>query len=136
MIGLSSAALYFPIPLAAQVFEPVHAFVRSPENPNSTLIQGSDGNFYGTSFSGGSGMGTVFKMTPAGVVTILVDFTGPNGSEPLAALVLGIDGNFHGTTSSGGSDSRGTVFKVTPAGVITTLVHFTGPNGSFPGAGL
>ncbi|MES2656969.1 MAG: choice-of-anchor tandem repeat GloVer-containing protein, partial [Verrucomicrobiota bacterium] len=102
--------------------------------PIAALVQGSDGNFYGTTRSGGtSARGTVFKMTPAGVLTTLVNFTG-NGSSnkgewPSAALVLGSDGNFYGTTIWGGAFGNGTVFKMTPAGLLTTLVEFTG-NGS------
>jgi uncharacterized repeat protein (TIGR03803 family) len=107
-------------------------------NPNANLVQGSDGNYYGTTFAGGSANdGTVYKMTPAGVLTTLVSFTGANGASPLASLVQGSDGNFYGTTASGGTGNFGTVFKMTPAGVLTTLVSFTGANnGSYPYAGL
>src|SRR5437016_6240731 len=72
--------------------------------PLAGLVQGSDGNFYGTTDSGPgvSFVGTVFRMTPAGVVTPLVEFTGNGasnkGSDPEAGLVQGVDGNFYGTT--------------------------------------
>jgi len=107
--------------------------------PVARLIQGSDGNFYGTTNKGGSGdRGTVFRLTPAGVLTTLVNFTGPNGLEPLAGLIQGSDGNFYGTTEAGGSGQGGTVFRMTPAGALTTLVNFTydGATGSFPQGGL
>ncbi len=52
--------------------------------------------------SGGS-YGTVFKITPAGVLTTLISFDGPNGNQPLAGLVQGSDGNFYGTAQYGGS---------------------------------
>ena len=70
---------------------------------------GSDGNFYGTTYQGGaSDYGTVFKLTPGGVLTTLVDFTGTTGSNkgryPMAGLVQGGDGNFYGTTTSWGSE--------------------------------
>ncbi len=101
------------------------------------LVQGSDGNFYGTTQQGGTNsIGTVFRMTPAGVLTTLVSFTGANGSNPQTSLVLGSDGNFYGTTNYGGSAGDGTVFRMTPAGVLTTLVSFTGANGSSPQASL
>jgi uncharacterized repeat protein (TIGR03803 family) len=91
----------------------------------SGLLQGSDGNFYGTTAGGGTGGGgTVFKMTAAGELTTLVAFNGANGNGPAAGLVQGSDGNFYGTTEYGGAGGRGTVFKVTPAGVLTTLVAF------------
>jgi uncharacterized repeat protein (TIGR03803 family) len=101
------------------------------------LVQGSDGNFYGTTSAGGSSnKGTVFKVTSTGTLTSLVSFTGANGDTPYAGLVQGSDGNFYGTTSAGGSSNKGTVFKMTSAGVLNTLVSFTGTNGDTPWAGL
>ena len=114
---------------------------------SGSLVQGSDGNFYGTATDGGANTdshGTVFKITPAGVVTNLHNFSGTDGINPAAGLMLGKDGNFYGTTSAGGAtyvDSNtpgnGTVFRITPAGVLTTLHSFTGypadgqdPNGT------
>ncbi len=110
----------------------------------AALVQGSDGDFYGVTQSGGNlsldaghGAGTVFKTTPNGTLTTLVTFEGSNGAAP-RALALGNDGNFYGVTSMGGdlslSDSLGygTVFKMTPDGVLTTLVIFNGSNGANP----
>jgi uncharacterized repeat protein (TIGR03803 family) len=136
--GLYVILLQYSV-LATPVFEPLQAFVLSPKNPQAKLIQGSDGIFYGTTFNGGThSKGTVFKMTPAGVLTTLVNFTGTNGGNPAAGLVQGSDGNFYGTTQTGGSNSKGTVFKMTPAGALTTLVNFTFSftNGYEPRAGL
>ncbi len=109
-----------------------------PKHPKAGLVQGSDGNFYGTTeYGGASGSGTVFQMTPAGVLTTLVLFNGTNGSHPSAALAQGSDGNFYGTTAYGGTNgNKGTVFQMTPAGALTTLVSFNGTNGSRPVAGL
>jgi uncharacterized repeat protein (TIGR03803 family) len=101
------------------------------------LVQGSDGNFYGTTAGGGAdNFGTVFKMNPGGTVSTLVSFTGGDGSAPFAELVQGSDGNFYGTTAAGSASGGGTVFKMTPAGTLTTLVSFTGVNGLYPGAAL
>jgi uncharacterized repeat protein (TIGR03803 family) len=115
----------------------VHSF----GNPNSpfiegylpeALIQGSDGNFYGTTLQGGaSGYGTVFQLTPAGTLTILYSFKGsPDGSAP-ASLIQGSDGNFYGTTRNGGLSWAGTVFELTPGGVESTLYSLHGIPGSF-----
>ncbi|MHA3771210.1 beta strand repeat-containing protein [Verrucomicrobiota bacterium sgz303538] len=119
-----------------QTFETLFADNQG-RNPYASLVQESDGNFYGTTFNGGaSGYGTVFKMTPAGEVTTLVSFNRFNGSNPSAGLVKGSDGNFYGTTSQGGASNYGTVFKMTPAGELTTLASFINGNGSYPIAGL
>ena len=114
-------------------------FSAPPEYPAAGLVQGSDGNFYGTTAYGGTNgnNGTVFQMTPAGTWTTLVSFDGTNGAHPVAALVLGSDSNFYGTTENGGTNgNNGTVFQMTPAGVLTTLVSFNGTNGSYPAAAL
>jgi len=113
-------------------------------NPAGALVQGSDGNFYGTTALGGTNrIGTVFSVTPTGTLTSLVSFTGTNGAAPVGSLLLYTDGYFYGTTSYGGSSlvtgsnaGYGTVFKMTPSGSLTTLVSFTGLNGAHPLAGL
>jgi uncharacterized repeat protein (TIGR03803 family) len=103
--------------------------------PQSALIEGRDGNFYGTTQRGGAYTvpGTVFRITPGGIETVLHSFSGDgevagstDGVEPLAALMLGSDGNFYGTTSGGGAKDAGTVFRMTPAGAVTVLYSFTG----------
>ncbi len=110
--------------------------------PYAGLVQGSDGNFYGTTEAGGLGLGegTVFKIAPNGALTTLYQFCSqndcPDGSAPYAALVQGTDGNFYGTTNAGGSDASGTVFKITPGGTLTTLHNFVGTDGRGPQSGL
>jgi uncharacterized repeat protein (TIGR03803 family) len=103
-----------------------------------SLIQGRDGNFYGTTSSGGAnegGPGTVFRVTPGGVLTTLHSFCAQNGcgdgDQPAAGLVQATDGNFYGTTPFGGPYNTncffggcGTIFKITPAGTLTTLYSF------------
>ncbi len=117
------------------------------EAPTAGLIQASDGNFYGTTYYGGSGglpEGTVFKITPEGTLTTLHSFCSqPNctdGAEPQAGLIQASDGNFYGTTYTGGGNGAGTVFKITPSGTLTTLYNFCSqPNctdGDQPQAGL
>jgi uncharacterized repeat protein (TIGR03803 family) len=76
-------------------------------------VQGSDGNFYGTTYSGGpNSLGTVFRITTNGDERILYSFNGNDGSGPEAGLVQGSDGNFYGTTFQGGANDFGTVFKL------------------------
>ncbi|MBV9742822.1 MAG: hypothetical protein JO099_03595, partial [Acidobacteriia bacterium] len=109
--------------------------------PASGLVQGTDGNFYGTTQGGtinGSnyGNGTVFKMTPGGALTTVYTFSGNDGQYPAAGLIQGTDGNFYGTTSAGGTNGKGTVFKITPAGALTTLYSFAGSDGRSPQAAL
>jgi uncharacterized repeat protein (TIGR03803 family) len=102
--------------------------------PTAPLIQGTDGNFYGTTFFGGTfGNGTVFRMTPTGTLTSLYSFTGGNdGMNPWGGLVQGNDGNLYGTTEAGGANGSGTVFRLTTNGTLATLVEFNSTNGAFP----
>ncbi len=118
--------------------------------PYGALVQGTDGNFYGTTTAGGvncaidGGCGTVFKITPVGcceaTLTTLYSFcaqTGcTDGEIPYAGLVLGRDGNFYGTTEAGG-ENYGTIFKIAPAGgALTTLHTFDSTDGAAPYGGL
>jgi uncharacterized repeat protein (TIGR03803 family) len=116
---------------SAQTYTVVHYFNCAVEGCGPTytsqLAQGRDGNIYGTaSFGpGSSGNGTVFKMTPEGVMTTLHAFDGTDGSTPYGGLTLGSDGDLYGTTQTGtGTTSWGTIFKITPSGVFTTLYIF------------
>ncbi|MGA2687698.1 MAG: choice-of-anchor tandem repeat GloVer-containing protein [Candidatus Korobacteraceae bacterium] len=105
-----------------------------------SLVQGTDGNLYGTTYQGGANsFGTVFKVNPStGTLTTLHSFAGgtTDGSFPGAGLVLASDGNFYGTTTQGGSNTYGTVFKITPAGTLTLLHSFTVVDGRGPWSGL
>jgi uncharacterized repeat protein (TIGR03803 family) len=76
-------------------------------------VQGSDGNFYGTTETGGpGGWGTIFKITAAGTLTALHDFQGTDGFSPVGGLVQHTDGNFYGAASSGGAYNYGTAYKL------------------------
>jgi uncharacterized repeat protein (TIGR03803 family) len=133
-------------------FTTLHSFdVTDGDLPYAGLVQGADGNFYGTT-SGSYAGGTVFKITPSGELTTLHYFEGSDGSEPVGSLVQATDGNFYGTTYVGGAygeclglygDSTcGTVFKITPAGALTTMYSFCSqwgwgcPDGQQPWGGL
>jgi uncharacterized repeat protein (TIGR03803 family) len=142
MTTVTAAALTAPGVARAQVrFDVLHAFAPSgaPTYPNAPLMQAADGNFYGTTRSGGTAVnGTIFKITPGGTITVLHSFTGnPDGSVPYAGLIQATDGNFYGTTNQGGDFFVGAVFKMTPAGTVTIIHSFTSSTeGGFPYAGL
>jgi uncharacterized repeat protein (TIGR03803 family) len=112
-------------------------------NGNSSrgrLLEGSDGNFYGTTYQGGTngGYGTIFSVTFNGRITSLHSFSNGNeGAYPVAGLTLGPDGCFYGTTTLGGPNNAGTIFRLCPNGVFSTLYSFTGgKDGYFPRGGL
>jgi uncharacterized repeat protein (TIGR03803 family) len=105
-------------------------------NPSTAPIQGVDGNFYGTTTYGITGPGSVYKMTPAGVLTTLHNFDKTHGFDP-TALLQATDGNFYGTTLGGGTlnggpSINGVIFKMTAAGKFTVLHNFTGTDGQGP----
>ncbi len=124
----------------AQTVATVYNFAggtKSGANPwYVTLVQGTDGQLYGTTYNGGSkGMGTAFKVSTSGTFTLLHSFVGgkSDGANPTGGLTLGTDGNFYGTTNLGGSGAEGVVFQMTPAGAITLLHTFNANvDGAFP----
>lgn len=95
-------------------FNVVHAFNTSDGSmPRSGLTLGTDGFFYGSTSGGGiplapapdPSVGTVFKTTPDGSLTVLHNFRASeaNGTMSVAPPVEGPDGNFYGQIESGGS---------------------------------
>jgi uncharacterized repeat protein (TIGR03803 family) len=111
-------------------------------HPLAGLVRAGDGNFYGTTFGEGGSSGTVFRLTPGGVLTTMYNFCAKqgcaDGSNP-SALIQGRDGNLYGTTGAGGFTNApckaygcGTVFRITPGGRLTTLHTFVGTDGMFP----
>jgi uncharacterized repeat protein (TIGR03803 family) len=119
-----------------------------------SLVQGFDGNLYGTTPFGGANenavcdiynngspdCGTVFKITPGGTLTTLYSFCAltncSDGDVPIAGLIQGADGSFYGTAYGGGDSGYGTVFKITPGGTLTTLHSFDSTDGANPAAAL
>ena len=110
----------------------LHDFTAGEGTGNlSSLVQSSDGTFYGTTSGGGANnTGTIFKMAADGTLTVLHAFAaysgGANdgGAMPFGALVAGGDGYFYGTTNRGGSVGFGTIFKISPAGAFATVHNF------------
>jgi uncharacterized repeat protein (TIGR03803 family) len=130
---------------ALHTFEPAQV-----AGSSGALIQGNNGNFYGTDIGGGHGAGTIYEATPEGAVTVLYTFCSKtdctDGSTPYGAMIMGSDGNFYGTTYAGGANTTacnggcGTLFQITPAGKFTTLYSFCSQancaDGSRPEGGL
>ncbi len=106
--------------------------------PAGVLLQTSDGDFYGTTYSGGTyNSGTVFKINTNGNRTNLWAFSGgSDGANPFGGLVQGGDGSFYGTASGGGTNNDGTIFRISPSGNLTTLHAFNGSDGASPDATL
>lgn len=124
-------------------------------NPlDESLVQGTDGNFYGTtnrggvystSCNGGDTCGTAFKITSEGKLTTLHRFCTkpgcPDGYYPSGGLVLATDGNFYGMMFTGGTSGGncgggcGTIFEITSAGKLTTLHRFDYTDGDHPSGG-
>lgn len=135
-IGLSNPASV-AVSCAGGTETVLHSFTDSTDgaNPNAGLVMDSAGNFYGTTMFGGTnGSGTVFKISPAGLETVLYSFSELN--FPQAGLTIDKAGNLYGTTSGG--VAGGTVLKVSPAGAATVLYSFAGgaTDGAHPWAAL
>jgi uncharacterized repeat protein (TIGR03803 family) len=124
-------------PASAQVFAKMASFGgTSGADPQSSVVQGADANYYGTTYFGGtmSGCevgypcGNIFRMTPGGLLTNLYSFCSlpkcADGAWPVEGLTVGSNGHLYGTTSAGGLYNGGTIFEVTLAGKLTTLYNF------------
>jgi uncharacterized repeat protein (TIGR03803 family) len=98
--------------------------------------QGPDGNLYSTAPTGGAnGDGAAFYFSfSTGLVEVVHNFMGSDGSAPTSGLTLDTDGNFYGTTSAGGANGAGTVFQINGATLaFKTLYSFTnGSDGGTP----
>jgi uncharacterized repeat protein (TIGR03803 family) len=109
-------------------------------NPIGPLVQATDGNFYGTTYDGGTsglGVGTIFKLDQGGTVSILYSFQGggTDGSSPDGGLVQATDGNLYGSTQVGGTRGHGTLFQISTAGAYKLLYNFAN-KGSDPAGEL
>ena len=96
-------------------------------NVSNGLVQASDGNFYATTFTNDDATryGVVFRVTPAGALTVLYTFAPPNGAYPEAPLIQGTDGNLYGTTSAGGPSNAPLAFKITTGGGFSVVADLT-----------
>jgi uncharacterized repeat protein (TIGR03803 family) len=131
--GRSDCGTVFSItPAGAETV--LHSFLGGSDGefPSAPLVEGSDGNFYGTTSFGGSKDGTIFRITAAGEETVLYAFPGTaNVANPFTPLIQGSDGKLYGTTDDGGSanstcgaDGCGALYTITPTGNETILHLF------------
>lgn len=126
------------------VLTTLHSFsLTDGANPVGSLIQGTDGNLYGTTEFGGvgtcsgenAGCGTIFKISPTNGFTVVHSFTGDDGANVHGGVIEGTDGNLYGTTAQGGAYSGGNVFRATPDGEVTALYSFCAQTGCADGEG-
>jgi uncharacterized repeat protein (TIGR03803 family) len=110
----------------AGVYKNLHTFSGSDCGPASSLIQASDGNFYGTlySCSNNGTIGCVYKVTAAGVFTEVYDFSASSGYDPCTGVIQGKDGNLYGATNEGAANNFGSIYRLTTGGVFTDLHNF------------
>lgn len=139
ILSISVFCVAFSLTLPAQTFNSLYNFAGiDGQFPQGPLVQGFDGNLYGTTLSGGAtGDGSIFKITPSGQLTTIYSFCSRShcvdGYLPYAGLVLATNGNFYGTTYQGGQSvvtktcpiyGCGTVFEVSPTGAFKSLYSF------------
>jgi uncharacterized repeat protein (TIGR03803 family) len=149
-LGIVVLPLMVARPAAAQSFSLLHSFSGTNgadgSAPFAGLIVDSSGNFYGTTFDGGTfGFGTVYVLPADGGEKVLYNFTGGiDGAFPAGSLILDSAGNLYGTTTFGGGPNNcysdtgcGVVFQLSPQGTETVLYTFQGQgDGGVPLAGL
>jgi len=119
--------------------ETLYAWVSNPKHAQGSLLQASDGSFYGTTWFGGTNgeNGTVFRITATRALSILHAFDGSDGALPSAGLVQGTDGGLYGVAQGGGAKGDfGAIFRITTNGAFTLLHSFGGLDGSQPQADL
>jgi uncharacterized repeat protein (TIGR03803 family) len=139
------------LPYLRRLSPPSSASAKRAAYSPAGLVQGTNGDFYGTTAYGGNGggcpfpnigCGRLFKITPGGAPTTLYSFCSqigcPDGEYPYAGLIQATNGEFYGTTVSGGNAGEGssTIVKISPNGTLTTLYTFDGTQGIYPDAGL
>jgi uncharacterized repeat protein (TIGR03803 family) len=150
IFGLLLLALLAAPTVGAQTFQLINSFTgcealgcnfgNDGQWPGSTLVAGPDGNFYGTTYGFPGSLGTVYRVSPSGARTTLINFDAAPfgagwGAFPIGRLALGPDGNFYGVTDQGGLYNGGVLFQVSQSGGFAVLHHFLWPAASSPSGG-
>ena len=143
ILAIACAAFIFVLAVSAQAQTVTYlgAFNGTDgQGPYESLIQATDGNFYGAAEVANSIAGEIFRVTPAGEISTVYSFCSlPNcsdGQSP-STPILGSDGNLYGATygggvGGGGNRGSGTIFKLTLGGKLTTLHTFECMGSSCP----
>jgi uncharacterized repeat protein (TIGR03803 family) len=127
-IGVTDGSI-FKLPFGSTTLDTLFTFTGDANGsiPTSALVESTDGSYYGGTSSGGSGNGTLFKITSDGTLTTVAPFKNKLlGAAPSGPPVEYTDGNFYGTTSGGGGSDFGAFYQLTPTGEYTVLYSFTG----------
>jgi uncharacterized repeat protein (TIGR03803 family) len=118
--GPGGAGTAFSLRADGSEFTVRKAFAVPPSGPGRNLVQGPDGNFYGTTGGGSSGLGTLFRVSPDGTsFAVIKTLTDAEGSAP--SLILGPDGYFYGI--GGGPSGTGAFVKIRPDGTDFTVLR-------------
>ena len=122
--GSSNDGILYAISTAGKLDDSLSFTGVNGLQPYGRLVQGTDGNYYGTTAQVDSGDGTVF-VVKNGVIQTLHKFSGTDGGYPVGGLIQATNGTFYGTTNTaGGNTQGGTVFSITAAGKFKTLHNF------------
>ena len=131
--------------LGAQTYEVFHSLEAPAQNPYPSLVLGPDGNFYGTTFWGGTasddcefGCGIVFRLDAEGNQTTVHEFSYSEGAFPVGAVFFASSGDLYGTTAEGGSAAChcGTVYRIDSNGTYQVVHDFDRADGDRPLASL
>ena len=137
--GASSVGYVFRVTPAGSM-SVVYSFTGGADGgtPTNSLIEGNDGNLYGTNTTGGVGNGVLYQLTLAGAITVLHTFTAATDGLAAGSLIETTSGDFFGAANSGGASSSGTVFEYSHLGVFSLVHTFTGTasDGSRPNSEL
>jgi len=142
--GASNIGTVFRVGTDGTGYAVVHSFTgfadpKTDLTPIGGLVNGGDGNLYGTTAgNNGASKGSVYRITTAGVVTTIHRFDGTDGNSPSGDLFRASDGKLYGTTSLGGANNAGTIYRIATDGSFTSLHSFdtTVGEGSQPDAGV
>lgn len=99
-----------------------------------SLMQASDGNFYGLNYTAYAGLACHIFKVQAGVASVLAELDPAVYYSPTGKLVEAADGMLYGASAYGGAYGGGTVFRVGKAGGVSTFASLNPESGGPVGA--